>query len=432
MSSRKLGANWEAAKEIPGEINTDDNEGAMTISPDGSYMVFTGCERRDGLGSCDLYISFFMNGQWTKPVNMHDPINTRFKETQPSISYDGRTLYFASNRPGTLGGLDLWMSTRDDNWNFGKPVNLGSVVNTKDDDQSPFIHTDNQTLYFCSRGHLGMGRNDIFVARKNAKGEWDSAVNIGYPINTVEDEPGLIVDRQGEYAYISSSNKNSVGGLDIFYFKLPKEAKPQPVTYLKGKVFDVYTKNTLASTFELVDLETGTTVNKSTTGKDGQFLVTLPGGKNYMLNVSSKGYLFYSQNLSLKNYTKTEPYVQDIGLNPIKAGEKITLNNIFFKTNSFELESQSKSELNKLVSFLKENNTVRIEISGHTDNQGTPEKNKTLSQNRAKAVNDYLVKEGILAARLIWKGYGETQPVAKNDTETGRAQNRRTEIKVIE
>lgn len=430
--SRKMGANWETAKEIPGVINTpDNNEGAMTISPDGSYMIFTGCEREDGLGSCDLYISFFLDGKWTRPANMQEPINTRAKETQPTISYDGRTIYFASNRPGTLGGLDIWMSTRDDNWNFSKPVNLGSVINTKDDDQSPFIHVDNQTLYFCSRGHLGMGRNDIFVARRNAAGNWESAENIGYPINTVEDEPGLIVDRQGEYAYISSS-RNTLGGLDIFYFKLPKTAQPKPVTYLKGKVYDAYTKQTLESKFELIDLETGTTTNKSGTGKDGQFLVTLPGGKNYMLNVSAKGYLFYSQNLPLKDYNKTTPYEQDIALYPIKAGEKITLNNIFFPTNSFALEDKSKNELNKLVNFLKENSTVKIEISGHTDNQGNAASNQTLSQNRAKAVFDYLVKEGIAATRLVSKGYGQTQPVAKNDTEEGRAKNRRTEVKVIE
>ncbi|RYD74066.1 MAG: hypothetical protein EOP53_18980, partial [Sphingobacteriales bacterium] len=429
--SRRLGINWQPAKEISEIINTEDNEGAMTISPDGSYMIFTGCERNDGLGSCDLYISFFMNGEWTKPANMQEPINTRFKETQPTISYDGRTIYFASNRPGTLGGLDLWMSTRDDNWNFSTPVNLGAIINTKDDEQSPFIHTDNQTLYFCSRGHLGMGRNDIFISRKNAAGSWDSVKNIGYPINTVQDEPGLIVDRKGEYAYMSSSNKNSAGGLDIFYFKLPKAAQPKPVNYLKGKVYDAYTKKTLTSSFELVDLETGTTANKSVTGKDGQFLVTLPGGKNYMLNVSAKGYLFYSENLPLKDYNKSEPYTQDIALYPIKAGEKITLNNIFFKTSSFDLETQSVSELKRLVNFLKENSAIKIEISGHTDNMGTPEKNKTLSQNRAKAVYDYLVNEGILATRLIWKGYGETQPVAKNDTEENRAKNRRTEVKVI-
>ncbi|MGZ5302802.1 MAG: OmpA family protein [Bacteroidia bacterium] len=430
--SRKIGANWEKAKEIPGVINTTDNEGAMTISPDGSYMIFTGCEREDGLGSCDLYISFFIDGQWTKPANMQEPINTRNKETQPSISYDGRTIYFASNRPGTLGALDIWMSTRDDKWNFSKPVNLGPLVNTKDDDQSPFIHADNQTMYFCSRGHLGMGRNDIFVARKNSAGNWDSVQNIGYPINTVQDEPGLIVDRQGEYAYISSSNKNSIGGLDLFFFKLPKAVQPKPVTYLKGKVYDAYTKKTLVSAFELVDLENGNTTNKSGTGKDGQFLVTLPGGKNYMLNVSAKGYLFHSQNLPLKDYNKTAPYEQDIALYPIKAGENITLNNIFFPTNSFALEDKSKNELNKLVSFLKENSTVRLEISGHTDNMGKPESNKTLSQNRAKAVYDYLIKDGIAADRLVWKGYGETQPVAKNDSETGRAKNRRTEVKVIE
>ncbi len=431
FSAQKFGNSFAKAKELSNLINTTYNEGAMTISPDGSFMVFT-TNRDDPNGWSDLYISFFIEGNWTKPVNMQEPVNSNAKETQPSISFDGRSLYFASSRPGGFGGLDIWMSTRDDNWNFSKPVNLGPAINTKEDDQTPFIHPDNQTLYFSSKGHLGMGMNDLFVSRKNAAGVWDSAKNLGYPINTVNDEIGLIVDRTGEYGYYSSSNTNSIGGLDIFYFKLPKSAQPKPVTYLKGKVYDAYTKKTLIANFELVDLETSSTANKSTTGKDGQFLVTLPGGKNYMLNVSAKGYLFHSENLALKNYNKTEPYEQDIALYPIKAGEKITLNNIFFRTSSFELEEQSKNELNRLVAFLKENNTVRIEISGHTDNQGTPANNQTLSQNRAKAVNDFLVKEGIAANRLIWKGYGQTQPVAKNDTEEGRAKNRRTEVKVIE
>jgi outer membrane protein OmpA-like peptidoglycan-associated protein len=432
MVSRRFGTQWQKATDVSRLINTRDNEGAMVISPDGSFMVFTGCERPDGEGSCDLYIAFLQDGQWTKPVNMGPPINTRFKETQPSISYDGRSIYFSSNRPGTVGGLDLWVTTRDDNWNFSEPVNLGKNINTTLDDQAPFIHPDDQTLYFCSNGHLGMGMNDIFVSRKTKEGTWDSVTNIGYPINTTQDEPGLIVDRAGEYAYMASSSSGE-GGLDILYFKLPSNVKPHTATYLKGHVFDFYSKAELQAQIELVDLETGKTLIKTFTPRDGSFLVPVPSGKNYMVNVSAPGYLFYSENIPLKNYTAKAPYQSDIGLRPVKEGEKITLNNIFFATDSYDLRPESKSELDRLIKFLTDNATIKLEISGHTDNTGNPASNKTLSLNRAKAVYDYLINTGKIAAeRLKYAGYGDTQPVADNKTSEGKAQNRRTEVKVIE
>lgn len=430
MLSKWDGNKWTEAIDIPGQVNTKDNEGGMAVAPDGSFLIFTGCERPDGLGSCDLFISFFMEGKWTKPVNMGAPINTRFKETQPSISFDGRSVYFSSNRKGSLGGLDIWVSTRDDNWNFSEPVNLGSSINTTEDDQTPFIHPDNQTLYFCSRGHINFGQNDIFFSRRISDTTWGNATNIGYPINTPQDEPGLIVDRKGTYAYYTSSRKGGYGGLDIYRFELPVAAKPKFITYLKGTVADAYTKAPLKAYFELTDLETGKTLNAANTGKDGEFLIALPGGKDYMLNVSSKGYLFYSENIPLKDYKVSEPYRQQVALYPIKAGEKISLRNIFFDSDSYKLEDKSRSELSKLVDFMKQNPNLKIEISGHTDNSGTPAHNKSLSENRAKAVYDYLIKAGIPAARLSFKGYGETQPLAPNTTEEGKALNRRTEVKI--
>lgn len=430
--SHKKDSVWQEPQGVD-NVNTEDNEGAMSIAPDGSYMVFTGCERPDGEGSCDLYLSFFVDGKWTKPVNMGPPVNTKYKETQPSISYDGRSIYFSSDRPGTYGKLDIWVTTRDNNWNFSEPVNLGPAVNTDQNEQTPFIHPDNQTLYFTSYGHAGVGKNDIFFARKNTKGEWDSVTNIGYPINTTGEEAGLMVDPQGEYAYISSDRPGGYGGLDIYRFKLYDKARPHPVTYLKGSVLDVFKNTGILATIELVDLVTGESVIKTNSHKDGSFLIALPTGKDYLVNVSADGYLFYSDHIPLKDYKETTPFVHDVAMQPIKPGSKIVLKNIFFNTDAYELKKESDVELDKLAAFMKANPTLKIEISGHTDNTGTKEHNITLSTQRAKAVSDYLTKtSGISPGRITSKGYGDAQPIADNSTEAGKAQNRRTEVKIVD
>ncbi|MDQ3071806.1 MAG: OmpA family protein [Bacteroidota bacterium] len=432
MVSEKNEGTWQPADAVPPPVNTELNEGAMAISPDGCFMIYTACNRGDGYGGCDLYISFYRDGQWSKPVNMGEPVNTRFKETQPTISFDGSSVYFASDRPGTLGQLDIWMSARGEDGRFGEPINLGSTINTTDHEQSPFIHPDNQTLYFCSRGHNGLGANDIFYAHRADDGSWQEAINIGYPINTPGDEPGLMVEPGGQYAYMSSSSA-SIGGLDIFYFELHEEARPNAVTYLQGKVFDAYTRQAKFAVFELVDLETGETVLKSAMCNEGSFLVPIPAGKDYLLNVSTQGYLFYSEYIPLKTYKNPKPFIQDIPLYPVKPGEKVALRNIFFDTDKFDLKPESRAELVRLAAFLKANPTVKIEIGGHTDNTGSSSGNQVLSQNRAKAVYDYLVNDaGIAPSRLSYKGYGASKPIAENTTEEGKAKNRRTEITVMQ
>ncbi|MCX6352343.1 MAG: OmpA family protein [Bacteroidetes bacterium] len=433
LFSIKKDGKWQPAMDVP-KVNTEMNEGALSVSPDGSFLIFTACNREDGFGSCDLYISVNHDGKWDSPQNMGAPINTNNFESQPRISYDGKTIYFVSNRPGGKGGMDLWSTTRDEDWNFSQPVNLGGKINTAGNEQSPYIHTDNQTLYFSSNGLPGMGAADIFIARKNADGNWDSAVNIGYPINTYTEETGLVVDRKGEFAYYTSgSGPNHIGGNDLYYFTLPKTARPSPVTYLKGKVFDAETKKNLAAVLEIADLSTGKTLIKYTTGNSGSFLIALPEGKDYLLNVKAKGYLFYSDNIPLKNYVQIEPYIHDVPLQPLKAGVKITLKNIFFKTDSYELENASALELNRMIDFLKTNPQIKIEISGHTDNTGQQDHNKTLSENRAKSVYDYLLNTGkIPTTRMKFTGYGDAQPIAENTTEKGKAENRRTELKIIE
>lgn len=427
-------SNWMPAMNLGKPINTDDNEGAQTITADGKQLFFIGCNRkRTGLGSCDIYKSLRNGKKWGEPVNLGSPVNTSSWESQPSVSADGKTIYFVSNRKGGLGGMDIWVSHLAPNGEWSVPRNLGDVINTPHSEETPFIHPDGKTLYFTSDGHVGMGGKDIFVTRMDSAGNWSTPENIGYPINTWNDEQGLFVSASGEKAYFSSDRKGGYGKLDLYSFKLYEAARPNRVTYVKGRVTDKETGMPLAAVFELIDLKTSEIVVRS--GSDpvnGSFLVTLPSGNDYALNVSKEKYLFYSEHFSLpKKSELTEPYRMDVQLHPIKFGETVVLKNIFFETASYELLPSSRVELDKLVAFMTGNPTISIEIGGHTDNVGKDEDNQILSENRAKAVKSYLVENDISEARIQYKGYGETQPIDTNDTEEGRARNRRTEFKVL-
>ena len=423
---------WGEAINAGEPLNTKGNEGAQTILVDGKIMYFTACNRSDGKGRCDIYISKKTANGWSEAVNIGSPVNSTYWEAQPSISPDGKTLYFVSNRGGGSGKNDIWFSNlkRDGSWT--KPINLGDKINTSGQEQSPFIHPDNKTLYFASDGRTGMGGFDLFKVTKNQDGTWGEAKNLGYPINTVFDDFGLIVNAKGNKAFFSS-DRLSEQGRDIFEFELYKEARPQAVSYLQGIVFDIITKNKLNAHFELIDLETNKSVMQAESDSNtGEFLVCIPTDHNYALNVSKEGYLFYSDNFSLKGiYEIKDPYLKDIALQRIEVGEKIILKNIFYETDSYQLANTSIAELNKLLEFLKNNSNLKIEISGHTDNVGTSKHNMELSENRAKSVFNYLVESGINSNRLEYKGYGELQAISSNETEKGRADNRRTEVKII-
>lgn len=431
--SRLADGEWTTARNLGAPLNTPDNEGAQTISPDGQLMFFTGCNRQDGLGGCDIYFSRKAGNAWTEPQNIRNPINSSKWESQPSLSPDKKTVYFASSRAGGKGDKDLWSSTLTEQGVWGVPVNLGDVINTADAEESPFIHPDNQTLYFSSDGHVGMGRKDIYYSRKDALGNWQKPVNLGYPINTWNNDDSFIVGASGKIAYFASDRKGGMGSLDLYSFELYEAARPTMVTYVKGSVFASDTKKPVVAKFELIDLETNKVVVESSSNSEkGEFLVSLPVNKNYALNVSKEGYLFYSENFSLKDIKDiTKPYQLNVGLQPVKAGEKVVLKNIFFETNSFQLKGESTAELQKLLGLMQKNKNLKIEIGGHTDNVGDDKSNQLLSENRAKSVYEYLTANGILAERLSYKGFGETAPIATNDTEEGRAENRRTEFMVI-
>ncbi len=428
--SKYINGAWTYARNMGSDLNSPQQDGAMSITNLGNEMYFAS-NRSGGFGSVDIYYSKRKNGRWSVPENLGPTVNSVAWETQPSISADGKTLYFVSTRPGGFGGSDLWMTIKDAKGKWTKPINLGPSFNTKYEEQTPFIHSDGQTLYFSSFGHPGMGSADIFYCRKDSTGKWSEPVNLGYPINTKVEENSFTVSLNGKHVYYSREKENAKGDLDLFYFDLPDAARPIPVTYLKGIITNQLTGDFLNADVQLIDLENGNVMNSfSSEATTGEYLISIPSGKNYALNVSMKGYLFHSENFSLADRNSTEPYQLNIQLQPVTTGESVVLKNIFFETNSFELKKESTVELDKLSQLLRDNPVMKIEIGGHTDNIGNDESNQKLSENRAKAVYDYLIKTGTVAARLSFKGYGKTKPVATNDTEEGQGKNRRTEFTV--
>lgn len=441
--SKKEGNEWKEAMPMFG-VNTNGNEGAPSISADGNYMFFASCMEMDGnygsmdrkgYGSCDIFYSEKRDGKWSRPVNVGPPINTANWETQPSFSSDGKTLYFIRGivTRGDIKEQDIYMSVIGPNGKFSDPVKLSDKINTPGQEESVFIHPDNMTLYFSSNGHPGLGGLDIYMSKRQPDGSWGDAINLGYPINTFADENSWLVDPSGKYAYFASTKEGGYGGLDIYQFELPEDIRPEKLTYVKGKTYDARTKEPVSAKFELIDLETQQSITESYSDRAGQFLVTLTGNKNYIVNVAKDGYLFYSDNFSLKGKETdfSKPFLLDIPLQPIDTGSVVELKNVFFDVDKWELKPESKAELDKLVFFLTKNPGVKIELGGHTDNSGKKEWNKTLSTNRAKAVYEYLINEGkINAARLSYKGYAETKPKVANDTPEHKAMNRRTEFKV--
>ena len=453
--SRKVNGKWQKGRPIEA-LNTLNNEGAHNVSADGKMIVFTDCGGRKGYGTCDIFYSEIKNGQWTPAKNIGRPINSKYWDSQPSLSADRSEIYFASRRPNGFGESDIWVSKRKPNGTWGEPENLGEKINTPGVERSPFIHADGQTLFFSSQGLPGMGSDDLFVVKKLDDGTWGEPKNLGFPINTKESEVALIVNLEGTTAYFSSDRDfdspgdkaifgefNRRSATDIYKFELYPEARPQQVTYVKANVFDIVTDEKLIAEVEFVDLATGRIHVSSKTDSDGEFLVCLPMGKNYSLNVSKEKYLFHSENFSLEAVSsRNEPYLLDIGLQPIPdpsatadnglpKSKPIILKNVFFETAKADLRPESITELNKLKQLLEKNPSLQIQLNGHTDNVGSEEDNLQLSDDRAKAVHDYLVAEGIDKERLKFKGYGETMPIDTNDTPEGRQNNRRTEFEIL-
>lgn len=418
---------WTKAASLPGDINTGDNEGTSTVRADGKIIIFTACNQGDGLGSCDLYYSYTDGINWSKRMNLGVGLNSMSWDAQPSIGPDGKTLIYASGREGGFGGKDLYLSVlKNGKWQAG--VNLGPEINTVYDEESPFLHYDGRTLYFSSNGHGGFGGKDILFSRRQDDGTWSKPANIGKYINTDADEVGLYVDRSGEHGYFASDREGGFGGMDIWQFELPKEKRPEPVTWIQGKVIDAETGNPVVAKIELYNLTKNLNTLKDSSKS---FFIPVNPNQNFAFNVSKPGYLFYSENFQPTAGTIDSPFTVIAKIKPIKKDIDIVLRNVFFDVDKFDLKIESTNELNSVVALMKNNPNMKIEISGHTDNTGAADHNKVLSENRAKSVVEFLVKNGIDKSRLVASGYGALKPISDNSSDTGKALNRRIEMKVL-
>ncbi|MDJ1478970.1 OmpA family protein [Cytophagaceae bacterium YF14B1] len=430
----RKGNEWTEPAPLSDRINTVENEGTCTISADGRTLVFTNCDGRQSFGSCDLYVSYKIGNEWTEPLNLGNKVNSPFWESQPSLSADGRTLYFTSDRRGGYGKRDIWVSKLGDDGLWGVASNLGTNINTPDDDLSPFIHVNAKTLFFSSKGHIGMGGFDLFSSELEG-GKWSFAKNLGYPINNQDDQVSLFVSADGKKGYFAHEERQGRKYISsqLYEFDFPEEiAVKHKSNYLKGIVYDAKTKKSLEAKIELFNLNDGAleAVMKSDR-KEGSYLTVLTEGASYGLYVDKEGYLFKSLYFDYSGTKNNEPVVLDIYLQPIEKGAKDILNNLFFETGKWELEGKSKTELDKLMALMKNTKGLRIEISGHTDDVGKDSDNLELSLKRAKSVYDYLINAGVEKNRLTYVGYGETQFAVPNNSEKNRQLNRRIEFKVL-
>ena len=445
---------WGQAVPLPKNINTLFNEGAPTIGPDGRSLIFVACsdmsgvnygEGRMGKGSCDLFYTKKIGSRWLNPINIPGYINTSLWETQPSLSADGKTLYFireVKNR-GASDNADIYKSTLLDDGSWSHPERLPDVINSPYAEESVLIHPDGKTLYFASKGHVGMGGTDLFVSRLDENGNWSEPVNLGYPINTSYNENSLMVSPEGDIAFFASNRKGGYGELDIYYFELPEDLRPTRTLYFEGTVYDANTNIPLGGKFELIDLQTGKVVITAFADVEtGEFTVSLPVNREYALKVTHEGYAYYSANFNMTVPEDQDIKRMDIPLVPFnKSGTEIVLVNVFFDVNKADLKNESFVELNNLVEYLKKNPSVKGEIGGHTDSRNDASVNLELSTSRAKVVYEYVLKQGIKAERLTFKGYGETQLLISDDEiaklssakekEAAHQKNRRTVFKIL-
>lgn len=426
----KSNGQWSAPQLLPEPINSESNEGAACFSADGQLMVYTACGRDGGIGSCDLYISTLEGSDWKQPVNLGNVVNSSEWDSQPTISYDGSRIIFTSTRPGGYGSEDLYMIERNNFGEWGPAMNLGALINTPFSDMSPFLSQDGKTLYFASIGHPGYGNHDMFKTVFE-NGKWSTPLNLGKPLNTDGKDTYFTIGGSGEIGYFASDRQGQQ--LDLFEMAIPEEMRPQPTVVVEGIVTNSKTKAVVGAYVMVEDLNTGEliAVNKSNSAT-GKYLVVLPAGKTYSVSANKEGFFFHSERFDVPNKSTYQEIKKDIELKPIEKGAKVVLNNIFFETGKATLSPQSRVELEKAIDLMKVNPSMIIEVGGHTDNVGDDAFNMKLSHDRAKSVREYIVTGGIVGERIQAKGYGESNPIATNDTEDGKKSNRRTEFIILE
>lgn len=423
---------WTVPVSISNTINTRYNEGTCTISADGNILIFTSCDTPDSFGSCDLYITEKVSGVWQKPVNMGKNVNTRYWDSQPSLSADGRVLFFSSNRKDGYGGNDIWYTERKEDGTWAEALNVGPHVNTPKDEVSPFIFFNNEVLFFASDGHVGFGGKDLYMSRFE-HGGFGEPVNLGYPINDQNDQLALFITAQKDYAYYTE-NAYTAGKVDssfIYRFNFPKEIDlGEKIIVSEGRVYNQNTGEPVEAKLSLVDLSNDSTLYKfQSDGKAGQFTMLYPDKAFTGLYVEKKGFIPKIYNVekdSLKDRRNIE-----IELQPVEAGKNFVFENIFFDFDKSDLKEESVSSLRRLKHFLDEHPEVSILIEGHTDNVGNQAYNDNLSKKRADSVKDYLQSLGIQSSRLHTEGKGDREPIKPNDSEENRALNRRIEIIIL-
>jgi len=439
-------AKYQSGSPMESPFNAGTDQGAVSITIDNNFMYVTIGEMARTSGgpykNFDIWVSEFSEGAWQSLRNLGPNINGRTSwESQPTISADGKTLFFASTRPGNIGfdeknqTSDLWMSQMDASGNWSKAVNAGTVINTSGNEKSPFIHSDSQTLYFSSDGHDGVGGYDIFYSKKNPDGTWQKPKNIGYPINTEDDEIGLIVSTHGKKAYFSSNKLSDNESYDIYEFEIPIEARPQEILFVKGQLTDDEGQELADAKIKVENVKTQEVFEGMIDKMTGRYAVVIPVKKpedEFLLTVKKRNYAFTSQYIAPKETIKEMPVKVDLVVKPIEVNQTVQLNNIYFSTASADLYPQSLIVLDRFLEFLEENPNIKIEIHGHTDNEGIAAKNQTLSERRAKSVRDYLILMGLDSSRIVsWKGFGQNNPIANNNSPEGRAKNRRTEFVIV-
>lgn len=433
--SEKTQDGWSKPKALPAPINTSENEGTASLSADGRTLVFTVCQSRlkRGFGNCDLYIAYRAGNEWSEPENLGPAINSKEWESQPTLSPDGRWLLFASDRPGGIGKRDIWMARKDSTGHWTPAVNAGAAINTTEDDVSPFLHANGRTLFFASDGWIGMGGFDIWMSDWNGSG-FSAPENVGYPINNFEDQSALFITSDGKKGLYSQEERLHQDRRQsrLWELDVPEELTKRfrKANVLKGLVREAGTGKPLAATLELVNLKSGSTDALLTSdARTGTYTAVLAEGNEYAVFVQKAGYLYKS--LTFDYSGSGGDKVLNIDLEPVKKDRREVLKNVFFESGKWDLEPKSEAELQKLVRLLNENPAITLEVSGHTDDVGDDKSNLELSLRRARSVGDYLIAHGIAATRIKAVGRGETQPVQANTSEENRALNRRIEVKIL-
>jgi len=435
MFSKRNGNNFSLGQEMPPPFNKNDNEGGATLTIDNKTLYYTLCKFAQGKKyyNCDICFSENIYGTWTEIQNISEKVNHPDAwDSQPTVTSDGKSIFFVSDRDGGYGGYDLYKTQKDDKGEWGTPENLGPTINTPGNEKSPFIHTDSQTLYFSSDGFMTMGGYDIFFSKIDSTGNWKQPRNIGYPINSYDDDIGFFASTDGRFGFFASNKYDGKGGWDVYYFDLYEEARPEKVLFIKGSVVTTGDQNFKNMRIELKNVGNQEITDIEVDTITGEYVAALPFRDDYILTVKSKGFVQETNYLSHIDPRYKAIVDLIVNLKPIEVGMSYNLNDIYFDFNSADLRPESKIVITEFNNFLMENPNIKVSIQGHTDNIGNDQANLILSESRAQSVYQHLLSSGTPANRINYKGYGESKPVVSNDTENGRSRNRRTEFVIIE